>query len=83
MKLSSFASQTMYPHRDIAPIIRQLTDAWGADRMIYGGGFNDATTGDSYRQAFEKARGYLTHLSSADQEKILGRTAARLFKFPV
>ncbi len=82
MKLSSFASQAMYPHRDIAPVIRQLTDAWGADRMIYGGGFNDATTGDSYRQAFEHARGYLAHLSSADQEKILGRTAARLFNFP-
>jgi predicted TIM-barrel fold metal-dependent hydrolase len=81
MKLSSFASQTTYPHRDIGPIIRQLTDAWGADRMIYGGGFSETATGDSYRQAFEKARGYLTHLSSTDQEKILGRTAARLFKF--
>jgi len=81
MKLSSFASQTTYPHRDIGPIIRQLTDAWGADRMIYGGGFNETATGDSYRQGFEKARGYLAHLSSTDQEKILGLTAARLFKF--
>jgi len=81
MKLSSIPPQTMYPHRDIGPIVRQLTDAWGADRMIYGGGFSEAATGQSYRQAFERARTYLDHLSAADQEKIFGGTAARLFGF--
>jgi predicted TIM-barrel fold metal-dependent hydrolase len=81
MKLSSIPEQSMYPHRDITPIVRQLTDAWGADRMIYGGGFNESTTGDSYHQAFERARSYLSQLSAADQAKILGGTAAKLFKF--
>jgi len=82
MKLSSFASQTTDPERTIGPIIRQLTDAWGAERMIYGGGFGPDTTGDSYREGFEKALSYLGHLSAADQAKILGGTAARLFGFP-
>jgi predicted TIM-barrel fold metal-dependent hydrolase len=81
MKLSSIPPQMMYPHRDIGPIIRQLTDAWGAERMIYGGGFGPDATGDSYRAAFEHARFYLTHLSAADQAKILGGTAAGLFGF--
>lgn len=81
MKLSSIPAPEMFPHRDIAPVIKQLTDAWGADRMIYGGGFGAETTGDSYRQAFERARSYLMHLSAADQAKILGGTAAKLFKF--
>ena len=81
MKLSATPAQTTYPHRDIGPIIRQLTDAWGAERMIYGGGFGPDTTGNSYRAAFEHARGYLSHLSAADQAKILGSTAARLFGF--
>jgi predicted TIM-barrel fold metal-dependent hydrolase len=81
MKLSAIPPQTMYPHRDIGPIVRQLTDAWGADRMIYGGGFNETATGDSYRAAFDRAASYLSHLSSADQNKIFGLTAARLFKF--
>jgi predicted TIM-barrel fold metal-dependent hydrolase len=81
MKLSSLAATSMYPHRDVAPIIRQLTDAWGADRMIYGGGFGADATGATYRAAFDRARAYLNHLSTTDQEKILGVTAARLFKF--
>jgi predicted TIM-barrel fold metal-dependent hydrolase len=81
MKLSAIPAQTTYPHRDIGPIIRQLTDGWGAERMIYGGGFGPDATGDSYRAAFEHARSYLSHLSAADQDKILGGTAAKLFGF--
>ena len=81
MKLSAIPAKSTYPHRDIAPVVRQLTDAWGAERMIYGGGFGAETTGASYRQAFEQARSYLHHLSTDDQAKILGGTAARLFGF--
>jgi predicted TIM-barrel fold metal-dependent hydrolase len=81
MKLSAIPDARTYPHRDIGPVVEQLTDAWGADRMIYGGGFAADATGDSYRQAFERARSYLGHLADAEQAKILGGTAARLFGF--
>ncbi|HEX5105471.1 MAG TPA: amidohydrolase family protein [Pirellulaceae bacterium] len=81
MKFSAIPDKTTYPHRDIAPVIRELTDAWGAERMIYGGGFSAEATGESYRQAFDRARSYLTHLSAADQDKILGGTGAKLFGF--
>ena len=81
MKLSSVPSLLTYPHRDIGPTIKRLTDAFGPDRMMYGGGFAAGATGPSYRQAFEEARGHLAHVSAADQTKILGQTAERLFKF--
>lgn len=81
IKLSSIPPTTSYPHRDIRPVIRQLTDAWGAERMIYGGGFGADATGESYRAAFERARSYIDHLSATDQAQILGGTAARLFGF--
>lgn len=81
MKLSSIPSTSTYPHRDIQPVIRQLTDAWGAERMIYGGGFNAEATGESYAAAFARARSCLAHLSEVDQARILGGTAARLFGF--
>lgn len=81
MKLSAIPTERQYPHRDIRPIIRELTEAYGAERMIYGGGFGTGTTPESYRAAREQARGYIAHLRDADQAKILGGTAARLFGF--
>lgn len=81
MKLSSLPSQDQYPHRDVGPVIRQLTDAFGADRMIYGGGFNADATGDSYRAYRERLLSYLRHLSEAECHQIVGGTAARLFGF--
>ena len=81
MKLSSIPSERSYPHRDISPVIKQLTSAYGAERMIYGGGFNADATGESYRAARERARSYVAHLNAADQARILGGTAARLYGF--
>ncbi|MCI0455417.1 MAG: amidohydrolase [Gemmataceae bacterium] len=81
MKLSSIPEKRQYPHRDIAPIIKELVNAYGAERMIWGGGYSAEATGKSYRTARERARGYIAFLSQADQEKVLGGTAARLFRF--
>ncbi|MFT5328400.1 MAG: putative TIM-barrel fold metal-dependent hydrolase [Planctomycetaceae bacterium] len=81
MKLSSIPSERSYPHRDIRPIIRNLTDAFGASRMIYGGGFNADATPESYQSAFARARSYIDHLSESEQAQILGGTAAKLYGF--
>jgi predicted TIM-barrel fold metal-dependent hydrolase len=81
VKLSSIPPPTTYPHRDVGPTIRRLTDAFGADRLMYGGGFGAGATGKAYRDAFEVARGHLAHLSAEDQAKVLGGTAERLFGF--
>lgn len=67
--------------RNVQDIVRQVTRAWGAERIIYGGGFSGTATGMSYRQAIESAKEYLSHLSTADQAQILGGTAVRLFQF--
>ncbi len=81
MKLSSIPSTSNYPHRDIRPVIQQLVDAWGPERMIYGGGFNSDATGESYRQAFERAASYLEDLSADERAMVLGGNARRLFGF--
>jgi predicted TIM-barrel fold metal-dependent hydrolase len=81
MKLSAIPDQRQYPHRDIRPVIKTLTDAYGADRMIYGGGFGADATPESYVAAFERARSYIDHLSADDQARILGGNAVRLFEF--
>ncbi len=81
MKVSSIPDQNSYPHRDVKPVIRRLTDAFGAERMIYGGGFNSAATGESYRDYRLRVADLLSHLSADDRTKILGGTAAKLFGF--
>jgi len=80
MKLSSYAPSTQYPHRDLAPIVRRLADAYGPDRMITGGGFGAEASGASYRADRARARSLISHFATADQAKIMGGTAARLFK---
>ena len=81
MKVSALPDQNRYPHRDLAPIMLKLTKAFGADRMIYGGGFHAQATGESYRGYRTQVAEVLSHLSAGDQSKLLGGTAAKLFGF--
>lgn len=83
IKLAAIPDQNSYPHRDVGPVIRQITDAFGPDRIIYGGGFNARATPDSYRQYRENIATHLAHLSTAEQAAIFGGNAARLFGWRV
>ncbi|VTR91262.1 amidohydrolase 2 : Amidohydrolase 2 OS=Cyclobacterium marinum (strain ATCC 25205 / DSM 745) GN=Cycma_1926 PE=4 SV=1: Amidohydro_2 [Gemmata massiliana] len=80
MKLSSVPDKKAYPHRDPQPVVKQLTEEFGADRLMFGGGYNEKATGKSYRAERERVAGLLAHLSDADRAKIFGGTAAKLFK---
>jgi predicted TIM-barrel fold metal-dependent hydrolase len=79
MKISGLRAPTDYPHRDLVPVVKRLTEAFGPDRLIAAGGFSVGVTPESYRTIRERNRAYLAHLSEADQAKVLGGTAARLF----
>jgi predicted TIM-barrel fold metal-dependent hydrolase len=81
IKLSAIPPKTQFPHRDAAPFVRNAADAFGPDRMIYGGGFEPGATGESYLAARERLLSYVSHFSPADQDKVSGGTAAKLFKF--
>ena len=81
IKLSAIPAQDKFPHRDIRPVIKRLVAEYGAEHMIYGGGFNADATGTSYRSAFEKGRSYISHLPTDEQAQILGGNAIRLFGF--
>jgi predicted TIM-barrel fold metal-dependent hydrolase len=81
IKMAAIPAQDKFPHRDIRPIIKRLVAEYGADRMIYGGGFNADATGASYKNAFEKGRSYISHLTADQQALVLGGNAMKLFGF--
>lgn len=81
MKLSSVPATRSYPHRDPQDVVKQLTTAFGADRLMHGGGYDAKATGKSYRAERERVAGLLAHLSAADRAKVFGGTAAKLMGF--
>ena len=81
VKLSAVPNKGGYPHRDPQPEVKQLTEAFGADRLMYGGGFGIGATGKSYLKERERIAGLLAHLNADDRAKIFGGTAAKLMGF--
>jgi predicted TIM-barrel fold metal-dependent hydrolase len=81
MKLSAVPEKGKYPHRDPQPVVKKLTEAFGADRLMYGGGFGAGATGKSYRAERERVAALLEHLTEADRAKVLGGTAAKIMGF--
>src|SRR5262245_51555527 len=75
LKLSAIPSKQEYPHRDIAPVVRRAVEAFGPDRMLYGGGFSAEANPESYRATREEARALIAHLSPDGQAMVLGGTA--------
>jgi predicted TIM-barrel fold metal-dependent hydrolase len=81
MKISSLPTTRMYPHRDLKPIVKQLVTAYGADRLICGGG--DYANSSREGHIFENIGDYLGEMKAEDTNKVFGLNAKRLFKFEV
>jgi predicted TIM-barrel fold metal-dependent hydrolase len=79
MKLSAVPATRDYPHRDVKPVIKRLAATYGAERLMYGGGFGSKATPQSYRAAREHVRACIDFLGDKEQAQVLGGTAARLF----
>ncbi|MEO7144657.1 MAG: amidohydrolase family protein [Bryobacteraceae bacterium] len=80
MKLSAleYSSRQPFPYRDAKPLVRQACDAFGADRMIWGGLGHSLA---EFKQQSELFDYMLDFLSGADRAKIRGLNAATLFHF--
>jgi predicted TIM-barrel fold metal-dependent hydrolase len=80
MKFSgvNYSSKDPSPHRDTKPLVRRTYDAFGPDRMLWGGlGMNE----EAFRQNTAMFNEMFDFASSSDRAKIRGLTAARLFNF--
>ena len=73
-----YSSHQPFPYRDAQPLVRQAVDAFGADRMLWGGLGHNLAEFKKNTELFGEMLGYL---SAADQAKIRGENARVLFHF--
>ena len=84
-ELSVLSPSGKYPYRDTFAWVKRLYEAFGPDRLLWGTGFPGATRAEaerpSLRQELDLVRKEIPFFTPADQEKILGRNAAKLWGF--
>jgi predicted TIM-barrel fold metal-dependent hydrolase len=74
-----------YPYRDTYPLVKSVSEAFGADRLLWGTGFPGATRAQADRPSLEEELGLIRKeipfFSAEDRAKILGGNAAKLWGF--
>jgi predicted TIM-barrel fold metal-dependent hydrolase len=80
MKYSAvnYSSREAYPHRDARVIVRRAYDAFGPDRMIWGGLGHTIPEFEKAVALFEEMFAFA---AAGDRDKIRSLTAARLFRW--
>lgn len=81
MKLSSLPAPGSKEAAELPRVLRRIADAFGPDRLIYGGGFDEQATAETYRRERERLAELLNFFSVEARAKVLGGNAARLFGF--
>lgn len=81
MKFSgvNYTSKQPSPFRDAKPLVRRTYDAFGPNRMIWGGFGMNMADFEKNCAMFDEMFDFI---SESDRAKIRGLTAARLFGFP-
>jgi predicted TIM-barrel fold metal-dependent hydrolase len=80
MKFSGvgYSSKQGYPFRDVQPLVRRVFQAFGADRMIWGG---LGMTAADFEKNVAMFDGMFDFAGEADRAKIRGLTAQKLYGF--
>jgi predicted TIM-barrel fold metal-dependent hydrolase len=85
-ELSGLSPSKKYPYADTFSSVKRVYDAFGPDRLLWGTGFPGATRAQAGRPTLEEelalVRQEIPFFSATDREKILGRNAAALWRFP-
>jgi predicted TIM-barrel fold metal-dependent hydrolase len=74
----AYCSKVKYPHRDVAPLVRRVYDAFGADRIIWGSCGHTLEEFERHAQMLEQM---FQFAPASERARIRGGNAARLFRF--
>jgi predicted TIM-barrel fold metal-dependent hydrolase len=80
MKFSGveYLSKQGYPYLDAKPLVKRVVEAYGPDRIVWGGLGSTFSEFHGNREMFD---GMLDFLPETDRAKIRGANAMRIFKF--
>jgi predicted TIM-barrel fold metal-dependent hydrolase len=82
VKVSAFYAlgQKKSPYRDLAPMIRQVYDAFGRERLMWATDCPfQVVGGHKYQDSIELVQHGLEFLSADDKDWVLRRTAEKVF----
>jgi L-fuconolactonase len=74
------ARGTPWTADDLAPIVDHVLDAFGPDRVVFGGDWPVCTLAATYRQWVEALRTIVRHRPAADQRKLFHDNAVRVYR---
>jgi predicted TIM-barrel fold metal-dependent hydrolase len=69
-----------YPYREAQPLIRNLRDRLGAEKLMWGSDMPNVERFCTYRQSLDYVRRYCDFLSARELDLVLGENAARLYR---
>jgi L-fuconolactonase len=70
-----------YPYPASEPLLKAVTAAFGAGRLMWGSDWPHVRTGEGYVRCLDLVRRGLPWLSDAERAQILGGTARTLWHF--
>jgi predicted TIM-barrel fold metal-dependent hydrolase len=71
-----------YPYKEAQPLIRDLRDRFGAEKLIWGSDMPNVERFCTYQQSLDYVVRYCDFLTSGDMELILGINCVRLYNIP-
>lgn len=84
-ELASVSASGRYPYRDAYPWVERVYDAFGPDRLLWGTGYPGPARAHFQRPTLQEEisliRSAIPFWDADERAKILGRNAARLWRF--
>ena len=84
-ELQIISASKEYPFPDTFPWVRQMYDAFGPERLLWGTGFPGVTRENANRLSLEQElaliREHIPFFTETDREQIMGRNAVELWGF--
>ena len=83
MKISGTwaVSHESYPYRDTHAVVKQVYDAFGPERLMWGTDWPLVEQKCGYTGALDLVKRELAFLNESDREWILGKTVLKLWPF--